>query len=78
MTKLDPLKKIQKHRTEEELRSALTAIRKGHYRGSAPAQDDDTDVVLQDCIEELMELRQLVEELKGFAQSITIKTARKY
>lgn len=50
-------KKIQKIRTEEEIRKALSNFCQGKHRMTIPPQIDDDDVVLYDAFKELLELR---------------------
>jgi hypothetical protein len=66
MAKIDPKKKIQKRRTEEEMRCALMDYDTGHTQRSTPSQDDDTGIILKDCIEELLEARKTLEQIRGF------------
>ena len=77
MAKVVETRKIQKRRTEVAMRRALQDFIDGKAQASIPPQDDDTDIILRDCIEELLELRQIVEDVKSFASSITVKTARR-
>lgn len=73
MPKINPSKKIQKRRTEQEMRNALAS-----FAGQQPATDvDDAGVVLSDCIEELLESRQLIEEIKQFVWFWSTKFQRK-
>lgn len=68
MGKLDPRQVIQKRRTEEEMRSALSSFVRGSSQRSIPPQDDDTDIILLDCIAELLQSRQLLAEMQNFSQ----------
>lgn len=77
MAKVVETRKIQRRRTEVAMRRALQDFIDGKRQMSIPPQDDDTDIILRDCIEELLELRQIVEDVKSFASSITVKTARR-
>lgn len=77
MAKVNTQKRIQKRRTEQELRSALTSLVEGKAERSTPAQDYDADVVLTDCIEELLEHRQLIEEIKATVFQWQVKFQRK-
>lgn len=77
MTKINPNKRIQKRRTEAEMRKALKAFCDGKPQRCIPPQDDDSDIILQDCIEELLEKRQLLEEIKEFVQAWNAKFQRK-
>jgi hypothetical protein len=66
MAKVKPEKRIQKYRTEDEMRRALSDFCKKKGVMSLPPQDDDSDIVLMDVIEELLEKRSLIEDIKGF------------
>ena len=77
MAKVVETRKIQRRRTEVAMRRALQDFVNGKPQVTIPPQDDDTEIILQDCIEELLELRQIVEDVKSFASSITVKTARR-
>ncbi len=68
MAKVDPRQPIQKRRTSEELYAALNAFMFGKQQTCIPPQDDDDDIVLRDCIEELLQSRQLLTEMRNFAQ----------
>lgn len=57
MTTIDPNKKIQKLRTEEEMRKALLQLLERKHMLSVPPQVEDADMVLSDVIEELLEAR---------------------
>ena len=73
MPKIDPNKKIQKQRTEQEMRFALQ-----HFTANDdPIDIDDAKIVLNDVIEELLEKRQLVEEIRGFVNTWAPKFARR-
>jgi hypothetical protein len=80
MAKLKPNVLIQKHRTEEEMRRALSDLCKKKGQMSNPRQDDDSDVILQDVIEELLEKRSLLEQIKGcvmeWAPKLTQRSGR--
>ncbi len=54
MAKVDPRQKIQRPRTEDEMRQALHNFIMLQAGGSTFPQDDDDNVVLNDCIEELL------------------------
>jgi hypothetical protein len=66
MAKVKPEKRIQKYRTEDEARRALSDLCKKKGQMSIPPQDDDSDIILTDVIEELLEKRSLLEQIKGF------------
>jgi hypothetical protein len=75
MRKINPQKKIQKLRTEEEMRMALYDFRIGQPKLNIDI--DDTDTVFSDVIEELLEKRQMIEEIRGFVQTWAPKFARR-
>lgn len=76
--KINPNKKIQKHRTEQEMRVALSDWSVGSAQHlHVPSEIDDTDIILNDCIEELLECRQMVEEMRGFVSQWNAKFSRK-
>ena len=68
MAKVDPRQRIQKYHTEDEMRQALHNFIMRQAGGSPFPQDDDDDVVLNDCIEEVLQSRQLLTEMRNFAQ----------
>ena len=60
------LKIVHKRRSEDEMRKALAR------------DDEESAFVLGDCIDELLEARQLIEEMKMFAGQWLVKlTIRK-
>jgi hypothetical protein len=63
MTTIDPNKRIQRHRTEEEIRQALSNAIHGKVTMCVPPQIEDTDVILYDAIKELFELREQVQTM---------------
>jgi hypothetical protein len=69
MAKINENKKIQKRRTADEMNAALTAFCTGTQQVSIPPQMDDSDVVLADCIAELLESRQKLEEIRGWMKT---------
>jgi len=77
MAKVNPNKRIQKRRTEQEMRNALADFLYGKAQRSIPPQDDDADVILTDCIEELLEARQMLEDVRAFVQAQSAKLSRK-
>lgn len=77
MARVNTQKRIQKRRTEAEMRKAVQAFIDGKAQRSIPPQDDDTDIILIDAIEEVLESRQLIEEIKAFVQSWAAKFQRK-
>lgn len=54
-------KRIQKRRTEEEMRTALHNFINGKWRMSIPPQIEDDDIVLSDVIKELLDARRTIE-----------------
>lgn len=77
MAKLNENKRIQKRRTADEMRNALHALVAGTAQRSIPPQVDDSDIILTDAIEELLEARQLIEDMRGFTAQWQTKLARK-
>lgn len=77
MSKLNPNKLIQKRRTEQEMRTALKNFCGGKNEFCVPPQIDDDDIVLNDCIEELLEARTIIEDIRGFVQSTYQKMNRR-
>jgi hypothetical protein len=75
MAKINALKSMQKRRTEVEMRKALADLCIGKPQRTIPADVDDSDVVMRDCIEELLESRGLLEGIRGFVQEWSIKLA---
>lgn len=68
MTAIDPNKTIQKYRTEEEIRKALSNLTHRKHTMTVPPQVEDADMVLSDVIEELLEARNklaLLEPLRN-------------
>lgn len=68
MSKIDPRQVIQKRRTSEEMHQALDDFIHGKQQVSMPPQDDDTNIVLWDCVEELLWSRALLMEMSNFIQ----------
>lgn len=69
--KPNPTKRIQRARTEGEMLNAVAQI-------GGDAQDiDDPEVVLRDCVNELINLRAIVEEVRGFIQTMSVRLQRK-
>jgi hypothetical protein len=60
MSTIDPTKKVQKVRTEEEMQNALANFCVQKHTLTVPPQIDDEDIVLSDAIEELLETRKLL------------------
>lgn len=75
--KINPSKSVQKHRTEEELRTALADLYHGTPKRNAPPQVDDSDIVLSDAIAELLHLRQQVEDVRGWMHAWLAKDTRR-
>jgi hypothetical protein len=69
MAKINPNKHIQKRRTEDEMRKALSNFCQGKHTMTIPPQDDDDDVVLYDMFKELLESRQMLEDVRALVQS---------
>lgn len=70
MTKINPNKRIQRHRTETELRKALEVVPES-------SDVDDALAILKDCIEELMDARLLLESVRSFVQVVGPKLQRR-
>jgi ornithine carbamoyltransferase len=77
MAKVNPQKHIQKRRTEQEMRNALSFFAGQRAERSTPSDIDDADIILTDCIEELLEARQQMEDVRAFVQSWQAKLSRK-
>lgn len=75
--KINPSKTIQKFRTEDELRHAVYALCDGKAQRTIPPQVDDSDIVLLDAIAELLELRQQVEDVRGWMHAWLAKATRR-
>jgi hypothetical protein len=69
MGRANPNKLIQRYHTAEEMQTALANLSAGTATRSLPAQDDDDDVVMRDCINELLEARQALAEMRGFVST---------
>jgi len=69
MTRIKPNQKIQRPRTEEEMRGAIADIRTKSAVVSKISQDDDTDIILLDCIEELLEARSTITKIRNFVHA---------
>lgn len=74
---VNPHKVIQKRRTEAEMRKALGDLSIGKAQRTIPADVDDSDVIIRDCIEEVLESRALLEGVRGFVAEWSIKLAPK-
>jgi predicted CopG family antitoxin len=59
MSTVDPNKKIQKMRTEQEMRWALLILQDG-YSITAQSHVSEPDVIFSDVIEELLEARKIL------------------
>jgi hypothetical protein len=73
MTTIDPNKHIQRQRTKDEIRQALSDMCHRKPTMHVPPQVEDTDVILYDAFKELLELRtqvQKVQELEAKSQRI--------
>jgi len=68
MAKVDPRQKIQKYHTEDEMRQALHNFIMRQAGGSPFPQDDDDDIVINDVIEEPLQARALITEMRNFVQ----------
>ena len=66
MAKIDARKAIQKRRTADEMRKALALCFVKEPTISDHPDTDDSDVILRDCIEELLEARAIIEDMRGF------------
>ena len=77
MARINPNKPIQRYHTEEEMRGALGRLVAKQAITSIPPQVEDDDVVITDCIEEVLEMRRLFEEMRGFTQVWSTKLTRK-
>jgi hypothetical protein len=64
-------------RSEDEMRQALTALLGGLYGASIPPHYDTPEVVLSDAIDEVIELRQIREKVRAFAQSLSTELTRR-
>ncbi len=65
MAKIDARKAIQKRRTADEMRSAFATLLTSVPR-ALPQDSDDPAIILNDCIEELLEARAIIEDMRGF------------
>ena len=63
MARIKTDQKIERRRTEEEMRAALMDIRLKKV-----VLGDESDIVLRDCIEELLEARATIEKVKNYVQ----------
>lgn len=59
------------------MRMALMHFCDGCPERSIPPQIDDSDIILNDAIEELLEKRQVLEDIRGFVQAWGPKLARR-
>lgn len=64
MTTIDPDKKIQKIRTEEEIRTAISNFIHHKHKMCMLPQIDDDDIILYDAFKELMEAREKLKEIE--------------
>ncbi len=76
MAKINSEKTIQRRRTEDTMRQALTAFCNGTAERTIPPQVDDTDIVLNDAIEELLEARAKLASIEGFMRQWLAKAQR--
>lgn len=61
MPTIDPDKRIQKIRTEEEIRKALSNLIHRKHTMTVPPQVDDDDIVLYDAFKELLDTRKTLD-----------------
>jgi hypothetical protein len=61
VTKMTTEKPTPRRHTEQEMRIALSDAHLGITSG-------DADAILLDCVEEVLEHRQTLEEIRGFVQ----------
>jgi hypothetical protein len=62
MTTIDPNKHIQRQRTKDEIRQALSDMCHRKPTMHVPPQVEDTDVILYDAFKELLDLREQVQQ----------------
>lgn len=65
MSTIDPNKKVQKTRTEKEMRKALSNLINRTHTMTVPPQDYDDDIVIMDIIAELLEAREKLKTVEG-------------
>lgn len=70
MTKINPNKRIQRQRTEVDLRKALEVVPES-------IDVDDPHAVLKDCVEELLDARLLLESVRSFVSVVGPRLQRK-
>jgi hypothetical protein len=61
---IDPNKKMQKVRTEDEIRQALSNACHGKLRMTVPPQVEDDDIVLYDAFKELLDARKKLARIE--------------
>ena len=61
MSTIDSNKRMQKWRTEQEIRMALNDFISQKYALHIPPQVEDADMVLSDVIEELLQARKVLD-----------------
>lgn len=64
MTTIDTSKRIQRYRTAEEARHALQQFIDCKHTLHVPPQIDDADFVISDVIDELLDLREAIEQTR--------------
>lgn len=64
MNTIDSSKRIQRYRSSEEARHALTSFIYRAHRLHVPRQIDDADMVISDVIDELLDLREVIEKTR--------------
>jgi len=77
MAKIKPERAIQKPRSEAEMRTALANLVAGTATMTEPRQDWDDDVVIEDAIAELLQLRGIREDVRNFITKMQTELARK-
>lgn len=77
MAKIKENKRIQKLRDEATMRKALQDLLNGKAQRSTPPQDDDSDIIITDVIEELLEKRGVVENVRNFVVTMNAEMARR-
>jgi hypothetical protein len=77
MAKIKENKRIQKLRDEVTMRRALQDLIDGKAQRCIPPQDDDSDIIILDVIEELLEKRGIVERIRNFVVTMNAEMARR-
>lgn len=77
MSKTITDKRIQKRRSEAEMRTALSELINNQHTLHIPPQIDDADTIINDVISELIDARRIIESVRAFTLSFNAKLPKR-